>query len=230
MIRVMTYNIRGGLGMDGQRSISRIADVVNAHSPDIVCFQEMHQRTPAVGLSRDQSRQLERLLRMPTVFQRNFNLGFGGEGIGIASRFPILSVRRHFLPSVRERRGLLEMQVQTPAGTLNVFCTHWGLNAQERFEQARATAQIIKQTSPLRVLCGDLNDHPTSLCLQELSFATDLYGGAHPDVPTFPSTAPHVKIDYVLCSPELRIESATVIDSQASDHCPLLTELETGHI
>lgn len=224
MIRVMTYNIRGGLGMDGQRSIARIAEVVAAHSPDIVCFQELHQRTFRVGWH-DQARQLQGLLGMPVVFQRNFNLIFGGEGVGIGSRFPILSVNHHFLPSVRERRGVLHVQVQTPEFPISVFCTHWGLKPDERNRQAQATADIVKNASAPVILCGDLNDRPDAASLQTLLSATSLQDTTNSREPTYPSDTRTAKIDYILCSPELRIETASVIASLASDHRPLLAEI-----
>ena len=43
-MRIVTYNTRGSLGMDGLRSTRRIVETVRAVSPDIVCFQEIHQR------------------------------------------------------------------------------------------------------------------------------------------------------------------------------------------
>ena len=45
-MRVMTYNIRGGLGMDGHRSIERIGAVVRDAGADVVGLQEVHQRLP----------------------------------------------------------------------------------------------------------------------------------------------------------------------------------------
>lgn len=50
-MRIVTYNIRGGLGLDGRRSIGRVAETLRALRPDVVCFQEVHQRTPWGGLT-----------------------------------------------------------------------------------------------------------------------------------------------------------------------------------
>ena len=142
MMRVLSFNIRGGLGMDGRRSTERIAATVAAQSPDVICFQEVHQRLPWSGFV-DQPRRLERLLSVPVIFQRNLVIGIGGYGVAVASRLPILDTRRHFLPSLGERRGALEVSVQTPTGTVGIWCTHWGLGAEERARQAVHMASLL---------------------------------------------------------------------------------------
>jgi endonuclease/exonuclease/phosphatase family metal-dependent hydrolase len=45
-IRLMTYNIRAGLGADDSRSISRIAEVNRAASAQVVCLQEVKRFLP----------------------------------------------------------------------------------------------------------------------------------------------------------------------------------------
>ncbi len=226
-MRVMTFNIRGGLGMDGKRSLQRIADVVEESRPDVVCFQEIHQRT-LYGSFQDQARDLQRRLDMPVVFQRNLNLGFGGEGIAIASRFPILGVQRQFLPSVRERRGVLEVRFQGTDAPFTVFCTHWGLRPEERLSQAHRMAIYIQQANTPVIVCGDLNDVPGSACVEALLAETRLQDAAGNNSPTYPALSPRVKIDYILCSHELCIETIQAIPTAASDHFPLLAEISVS--
>ena len=141
----MTFNIRGGLGMDGPRDTTRIADLVNDENPDIVCFQEVHQRLPWSGWI-DQPGRLTVGLRMPFVFQANLRVGFGGYGLGIATHYPIFSVARHRLPSRKEQRGALTILLETPHGPVNITCTHWGLDQDERRSQAAALTDILKNT------------------------------------------------------------------------------------
>jgi endonuclease/exonuclease/phosphatase family metal-dependent hydrolase len=42
---------------------------------------------------------------------------------------------------------------------------------------------------------------------------------------TYPATAPEKRIDYVTVSEEVRVDSATVPDTLASDHRPVLADL-----
>src|SRR5579883_2187322 len=127
-MRIVTYNTRGSLGMDGKRSTSRIADVVRALSPDVVCFQEIHQKLPWSG-GEDQPNLLSEALGRRFLFQRNLTFGFGGYGIGIATRAQVVLMREHRLPSGKEQRGALEVVLRDLPGlrSATVLCTHWGL-------------------------------------------------------------------------------------------------------
>ncbi len=37
-IRIMSYNIHAGIGMDSKLDIERLADIINNYNPDIVAF------------------------------------------------------------------------------------------------------------------------------------------------------------------------------------------------
>src|SRR5579871_1207742 len=103
-MRIVTYNTRGSLGMDGSRSTRRIAEVVRALTPDVVCFQEIHRRLPWSGRE-DQPALLSTLLGRRFVFQSNASFGLGGYGLGIATRGQIAGHAEHLLPSLKEQRG-----------------------------------------------------------------------------------------------------------------------------
>src|SRR5579871_4660110 len=227
-MRILTYNTRGSLGMDGRRATRRIVGVVRALSPDIVCFQEIHQRLPWSGRE-DQPAVLAEALGRPFVFQRNLVFGFGGFGNGIATRAALGERKEHPLPSGREQRGALEVLLRDVAGLrkLSVICTHWGLDAGERQRQAEALAGIVNAAARPVIFCGDLNEAPDGAAVRSLLAATDLQeADASQNRPTFSSSDPKVKIDYILHTPELAARNVEVISSLASDHLPLLADLE----
>jgi len=221
----MTYNIRGGWGIDGVRSTSRIADVVREHAPDIVCFQEVHQRLPQSRFV-DQPTQLERELAMPLVFQANLRLGFvGGYGVAVASRYPVRGVHNHLLPSVREQRGVLQVTLETPTGLLTVFCTHWGLNAEERERQAASLAALVLAVSGPVIVAGDFNERPDAGGVRLLLSQTGLLDAdAAQNRLTYPADIPEARIDYLFYSPTLALQTVSVIPTLVSDHLPLLAE------
>jgi endonuclease/exonuclease/phosphatase family metal-dependent hydrolase len=43
-IRVMTWNIHGGIGPDRKRDLARVVDVIKAHNPDVLALQEVDSR------------------------------------------------------------------------------------------------------------------------------------------------------------------------------------------
>ncbi len=224
-MRIVTYNIRGGLGMDGRRETARIADFVRTLAPDIVCFQEVHQRLPWSGWT-NQPRILARRLGMRFVFQPCIWLPWGGYGLGIATRFPVRRVKRFRLKSAREPRGALCVQVETPHGPLSVFCTHWGLDTNERTLQARQMAGWVRAISHPVVVCGDLNDLPSASYIQSFVREACLRdAGQEENAPTYPSDAPRARIDVVLHPAVWSASRVFTAASLLSDHLPLVADL-----
>ncbi len=207
--------------MDGRRDTARIAATVAAQSPDVVCFQEVHQRLPWSGLV-DQPRRLGQALGMGFTFQANLNVGIGGYGVGVATKYPVSDVKKHFLPSVGEQRGALEASLQTPSGPVTVFCTHWGLKRDERERQAAQMTEWINAAPRPLIVCGDLNEAFGADYIQTMLREAGLRDADEGlDRPTYPADAPRARIDAVFYSDGLRLERLTVGDSQASDHLPL---------
>ncbi len=227
-MRIITYNIRGGLGMDGRRETARIADFVLGLAPDIVCFQEVHQRLPWSGWI-NQPRILSQRLGMPFVFQKCVRLPWGGYGLGIATRLPITYVKRHRLTSGREPRGALRVQVATPQGPLGVLCTHWGLDERERAVQARQMKALVCCTTCPVVVCGDLNDVPEASYIQSFARGAGLRdAGQEENAPTYPSDAPKSRIDVLLYPAMWSVTDVFTPPSLLSDHLPLVVDIDYG--
>ncbi len=223
-MRVMTYNIRGGWGIDGQRSTERIAEVILDARADIVCLQEVHQRLPQSRFV-DQPGRLQAALGLPVTFQANLRLGVGGYGLAVVSRFPVQTVQNHMLPSIREQRGVLQVDLATPNGPLSVFCTHWGLNTDERLRQAARLADLVAAAPAPVLVCGDFNERADAPGLRLLSDQTGLTDAdAILNRPTYPANRPDARIDFVLYPPVLTLQSLTPIETLASDHLPLVAE------
>src|SRR5947209_3821546 len=43
-VRVMTWNIHGGLGTDRRFDLSRVVEIISRHHPDVVALQEVDSR------------------------------------------------------------------------------------------------------------------------------------------------------------------------------------------
>jgi endonuclease/exonuclease/phosphatase family metal-dependent hydrolase len=227
-MRIITYNIRGGLGMDGRRETTRIADFVRALAPDIVCFQEVHQRLPWSGWI-NQPRILAKRLGMPFVFQKCVWLPWGGYGLGIATRFPVRHVTRCPLKSGKEPRGALRVQVATPQGPLSIFCTHWGLDERERSIQARQMTFLVGAAIDPVVVCGDLNDVPEASYIQQFVREAGLRdAGQEENAPTYPSDAPKSRIDVLLYPAMWSVTDVFTPPSLLSDHLPVVVDIDYG--
>lgn len=233
-MRLVSWNIQGGLGMDKIRSLDRTAQVLNGLTPDLLCLQEVHCRFPQSGLQ-NQPARLRRLLGMPIHFHACFRVGISSFGNLLATPFPLRTVKFHTLtnslerrrPALRlERRGLLEAVIELPRGPIAVFVTHWGLEEVDRRINAQETARRIEEVELPVLLMGDFNalpDREEVRLLVELSGLID--AGAAAKEATYPADIPRSRIDYLFHSPEIVVQQLTVVDTQVSDHRPLLAVL-----
>ncbi len=208
--------------MDNRRSTERIGEVVAAGDADIVCLQEVHSRLPQSQFV-DQPKLLEKYLGLPVTFQANLQIGPGGYGLAVIARYPVGTVQNHLLPSVREQRGVLEVRLDTPSGPLTVFCTHFGLSSEERLKQSARLAELVLGASYPVIVCGDFNEGPSAGGIRHLLTETGLSDAdAQQNRRTYPVHALEERIDYVFHSPSLTCRNLSVVDTDASDHLPLI--------
>ena len=215
--------------MDSKRSIARIAEVILEAKVQIVCLQEVHRFLPQSMLI-NQAKWLAKHLGMKYVFQKNFSIGLAGLGNAILSSFDIISHCSHSLTSRGETRGLLEVQLQTPKGKLTVYCTHLGLDAQERLVQVGEIAAVINAANGAKVLCGDMNEVISASAVSKLLASTDFADTLPNGFPTYPSDSPTHRIDFVFCNPLVRVVSTQTLETNASDHLPVIVEMDIAAV
>src|SRR5438552_3037737 len=90
-VRVLTYNIHHGEGLDGHFDLPRLASVIESTEADLVALQEVDQGTRrASGVN--ELTELARLAHMHSAFGRAMEFDGGGYGVGILSRWPLRHV------------------------------------------------------------------------------------------------------------------------------------------
>jgi endonuclease/exonuclease/phosphatase family metal-dependent hydrolase len=243
-IRVLTYNIHHGEGVDGKFDLPRIADVIKSASPDLVALQEVDQGTArASGV--DQPAELARLTGMQVVFGRNIDFEGGGYGTAVLSRLPVkahssVKLRSFYEGTVDqpEQRGVQIVEIGEAGEAGLVFLsTHLDYRPDERERMASADAineLAAEYGERLMILAGDLNAQPQSRVMREFEKRWTIAGvktqadGSAPLLLTFPSDEPVKWIDYVLVRPADRweiVEVRVIEERIASDHRPLLAVL-----
>lgn len=237
-LRVLTYNIHHGEGMDGTIDLERIADVIKASEADLVALQEVDKgvkRTDRV----DQPAVLAELTGMHVVFEKNINYQGGEYGNAVLSRLPVEQFENHALPQSipGEQRGLLEVHVQAAGRAVVFFATHFDYHEDdgERLASADMLRERVEQQQGKTVIvAGDLNVSPDSRVMEKVTaFLSDTYNpdaapGPDPGF-TFPADEPDRRIDYILHTPQkdLHVVECRVIEEPvASDHRPLLAVFE----
>ena len=213
--------------MDGVRSIRRVAEALAPLSPDIVCLQEVDRHVPRSWLS-NQPKYLSARLDMRAVFQRTISFGVGGYGNCVLVRPSALHCRCHPLPGRGEPRGVLEVTARVDGQDITVFCAHLSTEDEVRVEQARKVREVVHAVRGPKLLCGDMNDVRGSQTLAALldepalrDAALEMDAG---DIPTY--TGGPQRIDFILADLRLAVKSYRVVESDASDHRPVVADLE----
>lgn len=219
-IRVVSYNIRHALGIDGAVDIHQIAKPLAHIGGQLIGLQEVDKHMPRSHFIH-QARILGQLLNKNWVYGPNLNWGPAQYGNAILSYWPVLLYRQYMLPSKEEQRGLLEAIIILKHRRISFFCTHLGLRREERLDQVREILNIICKCAYPYILVGDFNNDPASEEYRLLT--TILRDATSMDEPqkTYPSQQPHEQIDYIFVSSEWQVVSSTTYHTLASDHLPI---------
>ena len=87
-LRVLTYNIHIGKGLDGKLDLERIARVIRDSKADVVALQEVDVKTRRTE-NVDQAAELARLTNMHVHFGKAMDHDGGAYGVAILSRFEL---------------------------------------------------------------------------------------------------------------------------------------------
>lgn len=233
-LRILTYNIHHGEGMDGKLDVARIAALINAQQPDLVALQEV-DRGVARTQRRDLPGELAKLTGLRLVFGKNIDYQGGEYGNAILSRHPLLTSTNLHYRMLREgeQRGLLQTTIDLDGETIAFMATHldYRPDPAERLSNVREIkAAAARHPDQLTIVAGDFNDHPDGevhRSMKETFLDAWEHGGAGEGF-TYSSTEPKSRIDYVYLrlTSGWQVSQAEVLSSAASDHSPLLVELQ----
>lgn len=231
-LRVMTWNIHHGAGVDGRLDLERIAGLIRQAGVDLVALQEVDrgvQRTDR----RDLPAELASLTGLACVFSNNFHYQGGEYGNALLSRLPISEWTNAHYRMLRdgEQRGLLQAVVTCRGRPLRFFSTHldYRPDGEERLAHVAAIrAAVEAQPETPAIVAGDFNETPDGGVHRAMTeFLIDAWAeaGVGPGA-TYPSAKPVRRIDYVFVTPGWAVvESANVPETRGSDHAPLVVVL-----
>ena len=239
-LRVATYNVHGCVGIDGQRSESRIAEVIASMPADIVGLQELDLGRPRSAHA-DQAALIATQLGWKYHFHPAMRSGEEQYGNAIVSRFPIELKRATEMPGMppwycREQRIAIWMQAQTDLGPVHIINSHFGLGRSERRLQAKLLVGptwlgSVPPDEPA-ILLGDFNSVRTSRAYQLIgTHLRDVRALVRPQEAfrTFPTRFPSLAVDHIFVNAALYPTQLSVhrtpLARLASDHFPLVCEL-----
>jgi len=226
-LRIATYNVHRAIGGDGRTNPERILAVLREIDADVYALQEVEAHDDGADMLAWLGQQLAYQSVPGTTLVRKD----GHFGNGLLSRCP---VRRKRITDLswrgREPRGAIAIDVDCGGRDLRVVATHLGLRPAERRDQVQQLLHLFRERpDDHSVLLGDLNEwflwgRPLRRLHRHFKET--------PSLATFPAFAPFLALDRVWAHPRAMLTKVKVHKSalarKASDHLPLVAELELG--
>lgn len=227
-LRVVSYNIKHGQGMDGKVNLDRQAAIIKQQKAELVALQEVDKLAARSG-GVDQAKYLGEKLGMHFAFGKAIPLGAGEYGQAILSKYPIIDTKIHRLPSVGEARIVLEVQIKHPKlGVISFASAHYSYKSEkERFPQVLAFESVVDSYKHPVILTGDFNATPETKTIQHYASKWALVEKKGARL-TSPAHKPKSEIDFCALRnfPKHTAESVVLDEAVASDHRPVLTVIK----
>lgn len=228
-VGLVSWNLHYGVGPDGDVDLETIASTIAAQDACVVLLQEV-SRGWVQGGGADMATWLANRLGMRMEFAPAADRQFGN---AILSCTPASDVAVHELPygAGPQNRSALSADV-TVGGVTERYTTvhlqHREANTPTRLDQLAT----LLSAGDVGILGGDLNAEPgwdeiDFLTSRGLVSAQDAVGD--PAELTSPADDPRYRIDWVFVPQRLTgaLVDLTVLDTDASDHRPLVLRLDT---
>jgi len=230
-LTAMTYNIFSGRNLARELDLYHAAAVIRQVQPDFITLNEVRSHTEDVGPI-NQAYELGRLTGYFPVFGKAIDILGGEYGNAFLSRLPVEACEVIHIPDPErtsdhhyEHRCILRCELLAGERRITVLSTHFGLAPSEQENAVQTVLEVIRGESNPVLLMGDLNAEPDCPILKPLFLALrDAAEGS--GILTFPSDVPRIKIDHILYSNAFRAPNVYSINTQNSDHRPLIAKLE----
>ncbi|WP_406309902.1 endonuclease/exonuclease/phosphatase family protein [Streptomyces sp. NBC_00623] len=240
-LRVATYNIHAGAGMDNVFDLDRQAAELRALDADVIGLQEVDVHWDTRSQWRDVAGELAERLHMRVSFAPIYSLDPTTPGaprrefgVAVLSRYRIVSAENHEItrlstqvpnPVPAPAPGFGEVVVRVKGMPVHVYVTHLDYRGDPsvRIAQVADTRRVMAQDEGRKVLLGDFNAEPGA---PELAPLWEELADAEPGAPTYPALNPVKRIDFVAVSKDgVQVRDAAVAETLASDHRPVVADL-----
>lgn len=220
MLKVATWNIQKGIGLNFRRDLSRTMGVLESFDADVIGLQEV-LRTREL----DQAETIARRLGMDLAWGRARAARGGEYGNALLVRGKAHLECVHDLGiSWRENRVALQAVADVKGVRVRAFVCHFGLGFGERRTQIAMLRERLRSApkGEPRLVMGDFNEPHAGPVRRALA---EEFPHAPAPLRTHPSMLPLMALDRIAWDAPL-VGSVRVIDVRgASDHRALLATL-----
>ena len=227
MIKVVSYNMHKGVGLDRLRDPRRILDVLCEIDGDVIALQEADLRhgTRAAIIPH---RLIEEHSPWRAVrLHDRLSMGWHGNALLVRKDCTVLRPTQLHIPTL-EPRGAICVDLTVDSKPIRVLGMHLDLSGLWRRRQARAILTHVDDCAPPMptVMMGDLNEWtPNGGCLHDFRHSFDIA----PTGPSFHARRAIGRLDRIMTR-GFRVEACGVHTSplarKASDHLPIWALIE----
>lgn len=235
-LKIMSYNIRHGEGLDKKLDVSRSAKIIKAQTLDLCGLQEVDNfctRSDSIG----QTNYLAEKTNMKGTFGKFMDFQGGEYGMATLVAKPILSTKVLILPDAKyEPRSSIVHEVQLADNCIITFANvhfEW-ISGEEgsanRLKQAKTLVKYIDKLDRATIITGDFNCTPESETMQYFKEQGFVFVQKGDDNLSFQG-AQKAEIDHLIFrdsdNVKFEIKNSFLLDEPlVSDHRPLITELK----
>lgn len=222
-LKIISYNIHHGEGLDGKTDYVRIGRLLREHQADVVALQEVDSVTGR-SQKKDVLREIAAEALMYPIFAKAIPFDGGSYGIGLLAREHPLSVKRIALPGREEARVLLLAEF----ADYYIGCTHLSLTPEDQLASLNVIRDVASRLDKPFLLAGDWNAVPGSRMIQEIQKDFTLLNSLKQA--TYPADKPDSVIDYIALwkatgRSVVRKGGTVLPDTVSSDHRPVMAKV-----
>lgn len=143
------------------------------------------------------------------------------QGNAFVTRDTIRNQRFHYF-----EKGVKRLVIELELDALTIFLVHLALGFRARHHQLSDLYALVKDTPKPHIVAGDFNARWGDREIRLFLAATGLQNAMPDGTLTYPSWAPRRQLDFVLHSPEIRVQRAWTPQVLLSDHLPLVCDFQ----
>ncbi len=229
-----------------------VVELIKKTDADIVCCQELTTNFIDANPGIDVAAEIARACNYNYYYQPVTAYNDRGQeikqGNGIFSKFPILEKNFKYVQKAdpnnvsydTEDRAYVEIVVDINGKHLKVGTVHLSYSTafamnQKRLDEAEKLYEAIKDNHEKFIFAGDLNAKADSLIVKKME---EMFIHADPNTDRgtwttkpfsyqgFEANKLDWRLDYIFCTEDINVVTNKILETDYSDHLPILTEIQ----
>lgn len=239
-MRFLLYNIRYGthrnqlkiplLGMLGRTRdhLDEITEFIRPLDPDVIGLIEVDNGSYRSGRKSQPEKIADELGHFHSYCSKYGTTSrwqripiYNQQGNAFLAKDTIRGEKFHYF-----ERGMKKLVIELELEHVTFFLVHLALSYKARQEQILHLYHLVKATGRPYMVAGDFNAFMGENEIQLLMSASGLQNADKDMQPSYPSHKPRKHLDFILHSPEIKINRFWMPDVQLSDHLPLVVDFD----